>query len=239
VAAEPGHTPSRGSVSPLRGRDLLLEGLDRLKKVEFVEMATAIASGSRMGPGDGWFHPSQSRYSWKWLADRYDTNRDARITAKEFSGPERLFDRLDRNGDGSIKADDFNWTSLSPFVRQAMIAAQAFSMFDSGSNGRITREEWDALFRSMARGRDFITPDDLREQLFPPEPERPGGGESGPSMPVLFKGLLSGELGSPFEGPRVGARAPLFKLPAPDGKKAIALADLRGKPVVLVFGSFT
>jgi peroxiredoxin len=47
-------------------------------------------------------------------------------------------------------------------------------------------------------------------------------------------------MGSWYEGPRVGQRAPLFNLPTQDGKRTVALADLLGdKPVVLIFGSFT
>jgi peroxiredoxin len=51
---------------------------------------------------------------------------------------------------------------------------------------------------------------------------------------------LSGELGSFFEGPDVGQRAPDFALRTQDGKQSIRLSQYRGvKPVVLVFGSFT
>jgi len=56
---------------------------------------------------------------------------------------------------------------------------------------------------------------------------------------VFLRGLFRGELGSLLEGPSLGDRAPDFRLSTSDGKKEIAVADLRGKPVVLVFGSFT
>ena len=35
---------------------------------ESVRMLVAIARGSQMGPGEGWFGPSQTRYDWEWLA---------------------------------------------------------------------------------------------------------------------------------------------------------------------------
>ena len=38
---------------------------------------------------------------------------------------------------------------------------------------------------------------------------------------------------------KVGDPAPAFELADADGKNAVALAELRGKPVVLVFGSCT
>ena len=57
---------------------------------------------------------------------------------------------------------------------------------------------------------------------------------------ILLKGLFTGELGSPYEGPEVGALAPNFTLKTQDGKQAISLGQYRNKkPVVLIFGSFT
>jgi len=37
----------------------------------------------------------------------------------------------------------------------------------------------------------------------------------------------------------VGDEAPAFDLPSQDGKSRVSLASLRGKPAVLVFGSYT
>ena len=119
-------------------------------------------------------------------------------------------------------------------------AGMMFRMLNESSNGRITRAEWEELFERMAGDKGFLTPDDLRDALFPPAPDDPKPpAQEKPSRFVLLKGLLAGELGSPFEGPPLGAKAPPFTLRTPDGKKEIALQDLRGKPVVLVFGSFT
>ena len=59
-------------------------------------------------------------------------------------------------------------------------------------------------------------------------------------MPTLVLGLLTGELGSGAEGPKLNSPAPDFTLKSPDGQKSISLGQFRGKkPVVLVFGSFT
>jgi len=38
---------------------------------ESQRQVAALLSGSRMGPGDGWFAPSRSRHDWKWLAKHY------------------------------------------------------------------------------------------------------------------------------------------------------------------------
>jgi cytochrome oxidase Cu insertion factor (SCO1/SenC/PrrC family) len=40
-------------------------------------------------------------------------------------------------------------------------------------------------------------------------------------------------------GPEVGKAAPALKLKSQDGKTEVELAKLKGKPVLLVFGSYT
>jgi hypothetical protein len=213
-----------------------------VQQIEAVEMLSAIASGSQMGPGDGWFHPGQSRYDWKWLAARYDANGDGVITRKEFTGPAELFDRLDRNRDGVITPEDFDWSDRSLYLRQLGMAEGLFRRIDRDSNGRISRDELDAFFKKMAKGKDHLTPEDLREALFPPAPPppKPGAGGGGPSPMLLVRGLLQGEIGSMHEGPALNAKAPEFSLKTEDGKQTIALSQFRDKkPVVLIFGSFT
>jgi hypothetical protein len=211
---------------------------------EAVEMLVAILSGSGAGPGAGWFHPSQSQYDWKWLAARMDKNKDGVITRKEFTGPKELFDQLDRDGDGRLTAADFDWSPRSTFAQQTRLATGLFRRANKSSNGRMSKEEWDALFQQAARGKDHLTPDDLRRLLFPPPPPRrpakapANSGE--PSRWTLLKGLFLGEIGSMREGPKLGQLAPDFKLTTQDGKKKISLSDYRGKkPVVLIFGNFT
>jgi hypothetical protein len=211
-----------------------------LQHYEFFQMVSAITSGSKMGPGDGWFHPSQSRYDWKWLTERCGA-RDGAITAKEFPGPLSLFHRLDRDGNGVLTPGDFDWTDKAPFLKQAGMARQWFGRIDRDSNGRISRQEWDAFFERAAKGKDHLTPDDLRLALFgtAPPPVAKGKKESGPPAHLLLERLFTGELGSPFEGPRVGRVAPDFLLPTADGKQTYRLSQFHGKPVVLIFGSFT
>lgn len=41
------------------------------------------------------------------------------------------------------------------------------------------------------------------------------------------------------QGAEVGAVAPVLKLKTQDGKTEVDLAKLKGKPVVLIFGSYT
>jgi len=221
----------------------LLPALDKLRRTEFAEMLVAVLRGDPPVAGFGWFHPSQSAYGWKWLADRYDADRDGAVSRKEFPGTAEQFDRLDRNHDGRLTPEDFDWSPRSPLAREEQLAGRLFGRGDADTDGRVSAEEWQALFKQAARGKDHLTADDLRALLFPPPPPAPAKGGPPPGMPsrlTLLLGLLNGEIGSAGEGPKLGAMAPDFRLKLHDGDKEVSLSDYRGKkPVVLVFGSFT
>lgn len=217
--------------------------LERLRRLEVVEMVAAILSGSPLGPGAGWFHPGQSRYGWDWLAARHGVGRDGSVAPDQFRGPDDVFARLDRTRDGVLSAADFDWSDRSPLLRDAAPAAQWARLMDRDSNGRVSRAEWLALFDRVAQGKGYLTADDLREAL-PLAPRRPaasaGPPRDAPTPGMLLRGLLDGEIGSFLEGPDVNALAPGFTLPTHDGKQQVALRHFRGvKPVVLIFGSFT
>jgi hypothetical protein len=220
------------------------DGPARRRVPEFNEMlGTILLKGADMAPGEGWFHPSQSRYGWSWLAAR-DKDKDQAISLGEFGGPAPLFDRLDRDHDGAITADDLDWSERSTYLRSRGPARGRFFMMDGDSNGRITLKEWDAAFRRIARGKDHLIPDDLADAFYTPPP-RPRKGSppppnDDPSRWLLVKALFKGELGSATEGPNVGDEAPDFSLRTFDGKRRVSLSEVKGrKPVVLIFGSFT
>lgn len=210
---------------------------------EVVEMAWSIVRhGAEMGPGTGWFHPSRARHDFAWLAARRDADGDGRVTAEELGVAAEWFGVLDRDGDGAIDASDLDWSSESAYLRTREQARSAFNRLDPNSNGRITREEWDRLFEKAAGERGYLTPEDLARTFYaaPTRPKGPPGpGEGPPSRWTLLKGLASGEIGSPFEGPMVDAKAPDFELSTFALDRRVRLSELRGRPVVLLFGSFT
>lgn len=215
-----------------------------VRQTEFGQMFTAVISGSVMGPGGGWFKPSQGRYNWDWLADRYDLDRDGKITKKEFTGPPELFQRLDRDRDGTITASDMDWADNSAYLRQLGQATQWLVKMDDDGDRRLSKEEWDKLFQKFAQGKAYLNADDVRAMFNPPAPPPPPGQARSPmadmpSKKILLTGLLNGELGSACEGPKIGDEAPDFVLTDLDGK-TVSLSQFRGKkPVMIVFGSFT
>jgi hypothetical protein len=130
------------------------------------------------------------------------------------------------------------------------MVARWFAPMDGDSNGRVSKEEWAEVFDSLGGGKGYLSPRDIRKLLLGPPPSArrapvavaPPSEESsrGPSAATLLKGLVQGELGSYWEGPRVNQKAPDFDLPLQKGKGRIRLSQFEGqKPVVLIFGSFT
>lgn len=222
---------------PRRYVDRGQEFVDGVRRLEIVEMLSALAYGQPPDDGKGWFHQGASRFGWQWLAGRYDQDGDGVIEPDEFP-PEAadLLARLDRDENGKLEKDDFDWSSDSPYVKQASQARRLFGPIDSDRNGHITRDEWREFFERAAIDADSITPADLQAALFPPEPESK---DDDPSPLDFLHGFVSGELGSILEGPAVGKRAPDFELADHGQKRRLRLSQFRGKPVVLIFGSFT
>jgi thiol-disulfide isomerase/thioredoxin len=207
---------------------------------EAVRMLIAILRGSQLMGNDGWFGPAETRFGWKWLAERHGIDpKTGSIARDKFSGPKALYDKLDRDGDGKIAANDLDWSDRNPYVMQANMLNRLFRRVDASGDGRLTREELDELFKRVADGKDHFTADDFRRAMIPRGPMGFAPGD-GPSVPVLVRGLYAGEVGSIQEGPKLGDAAPDFALKTADGKETVRLSKVIGpKPVVLVFGNFT
>ncbi len=208
---------------------------------EAVRMLLAVLRGSQMGPGEGWFGPARTRYTWAWLAKQHELDAKAKgVSRAAFRGPADLFARLDRDGDGAVTPADLDWSDKSPYVQQAAMVSRLFRRMDADGNSKISREDFEAFLKRAGGGKDHLTPDDLRAALLS---AGPGGGflpGDGPSIPMLVKGLYGSEVGSLQEGPGVGDLAPDFTLKTVDGTQTVTLSKLVGpKPVVLVFGNFT
>ncbi len=195
---------------------------------EAVRMLVAILRGSQLNGTDGWFGPAQTRFDWAWLARRHGIAPETgAITRKQFAGPGPLFDRLDRDGDGTITPEDLDWSDRNPYVMQANLVNRVFRRLNTSNDGKVTREELDAFFKLAADGKDYMTAEDLRRTLIPRGPDGFTRGDA-PSVPVLVRGLFSGEIGSMSEGPQLGDAAPDFALKTLDGKETVTLSKLVG-----------
>jgi thiol-disulfide isomerase/thioredoxin len=206
---------------------------------EAIRMYLAIVNGSRMGPGEGWFGPAQTRYTWQWLTERYGTADAPQPTRESFPGNEAAFDRLDRNRDGRLGREDLDWSDDNPWVEQAYLVNRLFRKLNGTGDGKLTREQWLAFFDTASQGKDVVTSGELRDHWLA---GLAGGFLPGdaPTKEILLRGLFAGEVGSLHEGPQVDDPAPDFQLKTQDGQRTIRLSETVGnKPVVLVFGNFT
>jgi hypothetical protein len=208
---------------------------------EAVAMLIDILKGSQLGPGEGWFKTAvaQTRYDWDGVRKRLDRDHNGRVERGEFVGADIDFARLDRDRDGALTGRDFDFSAHALAPSPGMMV---FYMADRDGNGKVTREEFEAMFRAAdSGGADFLSLGDLQEALAPPSRGRgSSGGSQGPSRLTLITGLFRQEIGSLQPGPAVGTPAPDFTLKTVDDSQEITLSKLVGpKPVVLVFGNFT
>ena len=219
---------------------MLEKAYDGSKPPEAARMLTAILRGSGVGAGEGWFGPAESRYTWEWLAKAHGVEpAKGGISKAIFRGPSELFVRLDRNKDGTIRAEDLDWSDDHPYVQTAYTINRLFRRMDRTGSGKLTREQWQTAFDKASGGKDHLTSEDLRDMLLAGFSSSFSPGD-GPDPAVLIRGLFAGEIGSFNEGPRVGQPAPNFLLKKVDGSGSVELTKLVGdKPVVLVLGNFT
>ena len=209
------------------------------------EMLIALLRGDEMRPPFGWYRPSELKFGYNWLSGRFDANADGIIDKTELPEDtpdlDRVFARLDRDADGKLQSLDFDYSGGKGQGTIAQSASQfLFSRLDGDTDGRVTAEELNDFFSHADREKsDFLTAEDLfldfteeiaaRESL---RGDRPGPDE----MLAMF---FRGELGLWAPGPKLGDEAPDFTLPTHDDARSVTLSQCRGKPVILIFGSFT
>jgi len=98
---------------------------------------------------------------------RLDANKDGKIERNEFPGNQRAFDRLDRNHDGVLTADEIQDRGARANRPQGPAAAGAgggaqrrrevnpmLAIFDANRDGKVTREEMTAAFTVMDANND-------------------------------------------------------------------------------------
>lgn len=211
---------------------------------EWADMLIALLKRDPVNLGVGWFQPGVPKYDWKWLAEKLDADKDDVITKdelpKDVPYPELFLSRLDRDGDGELRPVDFEHFIRQPPTPPQMLSQFLATVVDADTNGRITADELQSWFKAADKEKGgFLTLEDLVEHVNRSIAELSKSGEAMPGPDEMLAMFFRGELGMWTTGPKPGAEAPDFTLPTHDGKQTVTLSKSRGKPVVLIFGSFT
>lgn len=206
-------------------------------------MLDNILDGSTLGAGEGWFRlaVSETRFPFEAVAKAYDANHDSEVSPDEFPGSKEDFACLDRDNDRALTEADFDWSDHSLTRTPGL---EMFFQIDRDANGKVTPEEFDALFRSLDTGEQgFLSLDDLKERFRPPtekeiEKHRAKRADR-PSPSTLVVALNNQELGSLKPGPKLNDVAPDFTLKSLAGEEVTLSKEVGEKPIVLIFGNFT
>jgi len=212
--------------------------------------------------------PDPAAEAWSFLAERYDADGDGRIVRAEYPRGGDLFVRLDRDHDGAItRADPAAPVALPPDLgipliavrlaagREAMAApiaalVDAVARLDRDGNGRVSEQEFRVLpgggappgVDGFATLRDGVDADG-DELLSRPELERwfTERDQDGDGQVAMREPERGGpRLATGWFEPAARAAAPDFTAQRLDGDTPVTLRALqRGRPIALIFGSFT
>lgn len=94
-------------------------------------------------------HDDDGAAVWRYLAAKYDANRDGRIEAGEYGRDTEAFDRLDQDGDGAVTIEDLQRSGSGMAARKRamrgyLVIARCFQ--DDDDHASLTREEFERSF---------------------------------------------------------------------------------------------
>lgn len=219
-------------------------GADWKDGPEWANMLVDLLKSEEMKPGFGWWKPSEKKHDWSWFSAKFDSNADGHVSPEELpSGApyqELLFSRMDRDNDGQLRLADFDYFGPRSPTVPAMMSQYLGAFLDGDSNGRISAEELQTLLTRADKDKaGFLTVEDLYGDFSRAFANLNSSGDDMPNPERLVSMFFGGELGMWEAGPKLGDEAPDFTLPTHDGSRTITLSESRGRPVILIFGSFT
>jgi len=210
------------------------EGLEEVQAAE----STVTHSGSAPGNSREVYSPirtGKTRFGWTWLAEHFDKDQSGNVTRQELSISSDQFKRLDRTWDGILSADDFDWSAEGALCRQKETTFALFKSADTNSDGRLTADELQLVFKKFSKDKDYLDEEDLETLMFLPRVLKSQNEFKSRAKHITFQFDDLGKL--PTNLPEPGMIAPDFDLSSTDKSRSIKLSSFQGKkPVVLIFG---
>ena len=175
------------------------------------------------------------------MLTRFDKNNDGFLQRDEC--PQRMqdqFEQFDADSDGKLNRDELQ-KALEKMMGPAPPAAAfgpaqdgLFRLLDTNGDERLSKEELEAAPALLLKLDQNEDGELSREELAAARPTRSTQrGRPGEVITPAAKGERH------QDQLQVGDDAPDFTLPAAKGKKDVTLSSFQGRPVVLVFGSYT
>ncbi|RLT21301.1 MAG: hypothetical protein DWI29_02225 [Planctomycetota bacterium] len=196
------------------------------------------AAGSNAERHAALIRTGESSVDWKWLVEEHDEDRDKTVDRSEFPGTAGDFARLDRTWDGVLTVEDFDWSTDGQLCQQKETTFALFKSVDTSSDGRVSTEEWQALFARIASEKGYLNEEELEELIYLPRVVKTQKEQLNFGSIASF--LDDAKTNFNAELPKVGDSAPDFELRSADGLTTVRLSSFRGKkPVVLIFGCFS
>jgi thiol-disulfide isomerase/thioredoxin len=195
--------------------------------------------GIAISAKDGWFGPAKSRYQFATLQSLWGNPTNDAYEVEQMKSSHRHAKRLDRNRDGKIQVDDFDWSDKHPWVEASYLTNRFFRRIDGNGDGQVSPAEWNQYYAKVVGEQELMDFQNFRDTLLAGF----GGGfvtGDSPTVEQLLRGLADGDIGSLHEGPAIDQTAPDFTLPRVGSTETITLSSHFGeRPTVLVFGNYT
>jgi hypothetical protein len=200
------------------------------------------------------------RSAWSILREAHDADGDGKLAASEYHRSERVFERMDFDGDGWITEADLSSPARDRRAMESMMGDVVGFLGDHDKDRTVTLDEWRATLATLDSDDTGIAGPQALSKAGLDGPMQGGivyildrdrdGNLQVAEMEALFRRLdkngdevLNGDEIVNWHPShlRVGDPAPLFELPRVDDfNRTVRLADFREKrPVALIFGSHT
>jgi Ca2+-binding EF-hand superfamily protein len=222
-----------------------------------VNAGPAAAPASKPAP-----NPAEAaREAYEFVRGKYDRDGDGRVTSTEYSRGAEAFARLDRDRDGVVTRADFDRpTPPPPELSGPYLLVRAFGPREAHSLGADDLEEGMDVLDVDGDGRaskeelvPALGPENAAVLLIVADANKDAALDLDEVRAYIARRdrdadgrLARRERSQPGKEPPVGVfakgareKAPAFRLSGVDGGATVALEELRGKPVALIFGSFT